>query len=52
MRPISPLNPSYGLRLRERSREDLLGVWAPEEATRRRILVENPENLYGFAKSA
>jgi D-galactarolactone isomerase len=31
---------------------DLLGVWAPEEATRRRILVENPENLYGFAKTA
>jgi predicted TIM-barrel fold metal-dependent hydrolase len=31
---------------------DLLAVWAPEEATRRRILVENPENLYGFAKSA
>jgi len=30
---------------------DLLGVWAPEEATRRRILVENPENLYGFAKT-
>jgi D-galactarolactone isomerase len=31
---------------------DLLAVWAPEEATRRRILVENPEDLYGFAKSA
>jgi D-galactarolactone isomerase len=31
---------------------ELLGVWAPEEATRRRILVENPENLYGFAKTA
>jgi hypothetical protein len=31
---------------------DLLGVWAPEEATRRRILVENPENLYGFPKTA
>ena len=31
---------------------DLLAVWAPEEATRRRILVENPEELYGFAKSA
>jgi hypothetical protein len=31
---------------------DLLLVWAPEEATRRRILVENPENLYGFTKSA
>ncbi|HKD31596.1 MAG TPA: amidohydrolase family protein [Xanthobacteraceae bacterium] len=29
---------------------DLLAVWAPEEATRKRILVENPENLYGFAK--
>jgi len=31
---------------------DLLGQWAPEEATRNRILVANPEALYGFAKSA
>jgi D-galactarolactone isomerase len=29
---------------------DLLAVWAPSEATRRRILVENPEALYGFSK--
>jgi D-galactarolactone isomerase len=29
---------------------DLLAVWAPDEAVRRRILVENPEALYGFAK--
>jgi D-galactarolactone isomerase len=29
---------------------DLLGAWAPSEATRRRILVENPETLYGFPK--
>jgi D-galactarolactone isomerase len=29
---------------------DLLAVWAPDEVTRRRILVENPESLYGFAK--
>jgi D-galactarolactone isomerase len=29
---------------------DLLAVWAPSEATRRRILVENPEELYGFSK--
>jgi D-galactarolactone isomerase len=29
---------------------DLLAVWAPDDATRRRILVENPETLYGFAK--
>jgi predicted TIM-barrel fold metal-dependent hydrolase len=27
---------------------DLLGVWAPDETTRHRILVENPEKLYGF----
>jgi predicted TIM-barrel fold metal-dependent hydrolase len=27
---------------------DLLGVWAPDEVTRRRILVENPAKLYGF----
>jgi predicted TIM-barrel fold metal-dependent hydrolase len=30
---------------------DLLAAWAPREATRHRILVENPEKLYGFAKS-
>lgn len=29
----------------------LLADWAPNEATRHRILVENPETLYGFAKS-
>jgi predicted TIM-barrel fold metal-dependent hydrolase len=27
---------------------DLLGEWAPDEATRRRILVDNPAKLYGF----
>lgn len=31
---------------------DLLAQWAPDEATRHRILVENPAELYGFAKSA
>jgi len=31
---------------------DLLAGWAPDEATRRKILVENPEALYGFEKSA
>jgi hypothetical protein len=31
---------------------DLLATWAPNEATRHRILVENPETLYGFSKSA
>ena len=31
---------------------DLLADWAPEEATRRRILVDNPETLYGFTKSS
>lgn len=31
---------------------DLLSVWAPDEATRHRILVANPEVLYGFKKSA
>lgn len=31
---------------------DLLSEWAPEEATRDRILVRNPEALYGFSKSA
>jgi D-galactarolactone isomerase len=31
---------------------DLLAQWAPSAATRHRILVENPEVLYGFAKSS
>jgi predicted TIM-barrel fold metal-dependent hydrolase len=30
---------------------DLLSQWAPDEATRHRILVENPETLYRFSKS-
>jgi D-galactarolactone isomerase len=30
---------------------DLLAVWAPDEATRNRILVENPAALYDFGKS-
>jgi predicted TIM-barrel fold metal-dependent hydrolase len=30
---------------------DLLSVWAPDDATRHRILVENPEALYGFARA-
>jgi D-galactarolactone isomerase len=31
---------------------DLLADWAPEEAVRHRILVENPQALYGLPKSA
>jgi D-galactarolactone isomerase len=31
---------------------DLLLEWAPDDATRRRILVDNPETLYGFPKTA
>ena len=27
---------------------NLLGRWAPDEATRRRILVDNPQKLFGF----
>jgi predicted TIM-barrel fold metal-dependent hydrolase len=30
---------------------DLLLEWAPDEPTRHRILVENPQALYGFAKA-
>ena len=30
---------------------DLLGVWVPDEAMRNRILVQNPETLYGFPKA-
>jgi predicted TIM-barrel fold metal-dependent hydrolase len=30
---------------------DLLLAWVPDEATRNRILVSNPEALYGFPKS-
>ena len=28
---------------------DLLSVWAPDAAVRQRILVNNPQTLYGFA---
>ena len=31
---------------------DLLAEWAPDAALRQRVLVTNPEALYGFAKSA
>src|SRR3989442_16008783 len=31
---------------------DLLTEWVPDEATRNRILVQNPESLYGFVKPA
>jgi D-galactarolactone isomerase len=31
---------------------DLMTHWAPDEATRNRVLVTNPEVLYGFPKSA
>ena len=31
---------------------DLMSQWAPDAATRRRILVANPETLYGFPKTA
>jgi D-galactarolactone isomerase len=31
---------------------DLLTEWAPDEAQRQRILVSNPEALYGFARAA
>lgn len=31
---------------------DLAAQWAPGEATRHRILVENPEVLYGFARAS
>ena len=31
---------------------DLLTVWVPNEAMRNRVLVANPETLYGFPKSA
>src|SRR4029077_17606765 len=30
---------------------DLMDKWAPEEAIRKRILVENPAALYGFSKA-
>ena len=30
---------------------DLMSVWVPDEAMRNRILVQNPETLYGFPKT-
>jgi predicted TIM-barrel fold metal-dependent hydrolase len=31
---------------------DLVAAWVPDAATRRRVLVSNPETLYGFAPSS
>ena len=31
---------------------DLLAEWAPDEAVRNRILVDNPATIYGFGKSS
>jgi predicted TIM-barrel fold metal-dependent hydrolase len=44
--PSAPVKPDEAVLF------DLLTAWAPEEATRKRILVANPEALYGFPKSA
>ena len=44
--PSPPVKPDTALLF------DLLLAWAPDEATRNRILVANPEALYGFPKSA
>ena len=30
---------------------DLLAEWVPDEALRKRILVDNPEQVYGFPRS-
>jgi D-galactarolactone isomerase len=30
---------------------DLMKQWAPDEATQKKVFVENPEKLYGFAKA-
>ena len=58
--PISPPRPSAWCgaatgRIRPRQDKpddavlfDLLSDWAPDEATRQRILVDNPAKLYGF----
>ena len=29
---------------------DQIAVWVPDEAVRKRILVDNPERLYGFER--
>jgi D-galactarolactone isomerase len=42
-----PNPPAYPLD--EAALLDLLGEWVPDEAIRRRILVDNPARLYGFA---
>ncbi|MBV1798470.1 amidohydrolase family protein [Siccirubricoccus sp. G192] len=44
-----PNRPAYPLE--EAALLDLLGEWAPDEATRRRILAENPATLYGWSKA-
>ena len=43
-------HPSAPVRPDDAALFDLLAAWAPEEATRNRILVANPQALYGFPK--
>ena len=42
--PTTPNKPDDAILL------DLLAVWVPDQRLRNRILVENPEKLYGFAR--
>ena len=44
--PSEPKKPDDAMLL------DLMAQWAPDEATRNRILVQNPQTLYGFGKVA
>ncbi len=45
-------HPSAPVRPDDAALFNLLAVWAPQEATRNRILVANPQDLYGFPQPA
>jgi D-galactarolactone isomerase len=42
------LSPTAGRYPNDAALLDLLLEWAPDEAVRRKILVDNPARLYGF----
>ncbi len=47
-----PHPPEKGKKPDDATLFDLLAEWVPEESLRRRILVQNPEEVYGFPKSS
>ena len=55
MLPLGQLGPAASFRPQVANLEmplDLLIEWVPDEAARRRVLVDNPAELYDFPRGA